>query len=88
MRRNDDMSDAKQPLNPETFEERMSALEGLVGRLESGELPLEEALRAYEEGVALVRQLNERLNEAERKIEVLSRGRDGSLRVDEAEETE
>ncbi len=82
------MSDAKQSGEPQTFEERMSALVSLVGRLESGELPLEEALRAYEEGVALVRQLNERLNEAERKIEVLSRGRDGSLRVDEAEEAE
>lgn len=72
---------------PQSFEEKMGALELLVARLESGELSLEEALRAYEEGVALVRQLNERLNAAERVIEVLSRGRDGELRVDESEES-
>jgi len=69
-----------------SFEEMMGALEALVGRLESGELALEDALRAYEEGVSLVRRLNERLNDAERKIEILSRGRDGTLRVEIAEE--
>jgi exodeoxyribonuclease VII small subunit len=71
-----------------SFEEMMSTLEGLVGRLESGDLALEEALRAYEEGVSLVRRLNKRLNDAERKIEILSRGRDGELRIEVAEEDE
>ena len=63
------------------FEEGMAALENLVARLESGDLPLEEALRLFEEGVGLIRVLNEKLNEAERRIEVLSRGEDGAVRV-------
>jgi len=82
------MSDVEAAAETQSFEAMMGALESLVARLESGDLPLEDALRAYEEGVSLVRRLNERLNDAERKIEVLSRERDGSLRVDEAEETE
>jgi exodeoxyribonuclease VII small subunit len=82
------MSDGEAAQEAQSFEAMMAALESLVARLESGDLPLEDALRAYEEGVSLVRRLNERLNDAERKIEVLSRERDGSLRVDEAEETE
>jgi len=82
------MSDVEAAEETQSFEAMMGALESLVARLESGDLPLEDALRAYEEGVSLVRRLNERLNDAERKIEVLSRERDGSLRVDEAEETE
>jgi exodeoxyribonuclease VII small subunit len=70
------------------FEDGMSALEELVSRLESGDLTLEEALSAFEKGVGLVRQLNEKLNEAERRVEVLSRGADGTsaLRVVEEEE--
>ncbi len=61
------------------FEDGMAALEGLVARLESGDLALEEALEAFEEGVTLVKVLNQRLTEAERRIEILSRGQDGSL---------
>jgi exodeoxyribonuclease VII small subunit len=70
------------------FEAGMSALEALVARLESGELPLEEALAAFEQGVALVRALNERLSAAERRVEVLTRGTDGELRVRVADEGE
>ncbi len=61
------------------FEDGMATLEGLVARLESGDLALEEALEAFEEGVTLVKVLNQRLTEAERRIEILSRGQDGSL---------
>jgi exodeoxyribonuclease VII small subunit len=63
----------------ETFDQGVTALEELVGALESGDLPLEQALEAFEKGVGLVRRLNERLNEAEKKIEILSRGSAGDL---------
>ena len=53
------------------FEEALEKLEGIVARLERGDLPLEEALGAFEEGVALTRQCAERLDSAERRIEVL-----------------
>jgi exodeoxyribonuclease VII small subunit len=61
------------------FEEGMAALEGVVKRLESGELNLEDALKAFEEGVALVRTLNQVLTDAEQRVEVLSRSENGRL---------
>ncbi|HEY8123436.1 MAG TPA: exodeoxyribonuclease VII small subunit [Myxococcota bacterium] len=54
-----------------SFESAMERLEGIVDRLESGELPLEEALAAFEEGVALSRRCAGELDAAERRIEVL-----------------
>ncbi len=70
-------------MNPPTptpsFEEALGEVEALARRLESGDLPLEEALSAFERGIGLVRTLNERLNEAEARIEVLTRGSDGEL---------
>lgn len=70
------------------FDEGMTSLEEIVGRLESGDLALEDAIREYERGVTLVRRLNEKLNEAERKIEALTRGGDGTLRLEPVDEEE
>jgi exodeoxyribonuclease VII small subunit len=70
----------------ERFEDRMAALEALVAQLESGELSLEEALMAFERGVALVRTLNERLTSAEQRIELLVRGADGRLSLEPADD--
>ncbi len=55
------------------FEEAFAALEKIVSELESQELPLEEALKRYEEGVRLLRHCQKLLAEAERKVEVLRR---------------
>lgn len=63
------------------FDDGMAALETIVARLETGELPLEEALAAFEAGIALVRGLNQRLSEAEARIELLSRDAEGGLQV-------
>lgn len=63
----------------DTFDQGVTALEELVGALESGDLPLEQALEAFEKGVGLVRRLNDRLNEVEKKIEILSRSSAGDL---------
>jgi exodeoxyribonuclease VII small subunit len=63
------------------FEDGMAALEALVARLEAGELPLEDALAAFEQGVGLVRALNQRLSAAEQRVEVLVRGADGAVRL-------
>ena len=54
-----------------SFEQALARLEGLVGRLESGDLALEEALAAFEEGVRITRQCAARLEDAERRIEEL-----------------
>lgn len=61
------------------FEEALSELEGVVRRLEQGELPLEDSLVAFERGMTLVKQLSKRLEEIERRVEVLIRQDDGSL---------
>ncbi len=57
------------------FEESLSALEKIVAQLESGDLPLERALKLFEEGVGLARQCQSQLEEAERKVEILLRER-------------
>ena len=64
-----------------TFEEALTELEARVGRLEQGELPLEEALRLFEEGVALVRECHERLDAADARILALTASPDGPREV-------
>ena len=61
-----------------TFEGQLASLERIVRELERGDLPLEQSLELFEQGVKLSRECQERLNEAERRIEVLLRGGDGS----------
>jgi exodeoxyribonuclease VII small subunit len=60
------------------FEAQLASLERIVRELERGDLPLERSLELFEQGVKLSRECQERLNEAERRIEVLLRGPDGS----------
>jgi exodeoxyribonuclease VII small subunit len=56
-----------------SFEEALRGLEALVERLEAGDLPLESALAAFEQGVALSRRCAEQLEAAERRIGELVR---------------
>jgi exodeoxyribonuclease VII small subunit len=60
-----------------SFEQALEKLESLVDRLERGDLPLEEALSAFEEGVALTRRCAGQLDDAERRIEMLTREGEG-----------
>jgi exodeoxyribonuclease VII small subunit len=60
-----------------TFEASLEALEQIVHELERGDLPLERSLELFEQGVRLSRQCQERLNQAERRIEVLLRDNQG-----------
>ena len=61
----------------ETFESQLASLEKIVRELERGDLPLEESLRLFERGVRLSRECQERLNQAERRIELLLRDAEG-----------
>jgi exodeoxyribonuclease VII small subunit len=63
----------------QNFESSLAALEKIVRELERGELPLEKSLELFERGVRLSRECQERLQEAERRIEVLLQ-RDGEGR--------
>lgn len=62
------------------FEDELGSLEAIVTDIDSGELSLEEAISAFERGVGLVRSLNQRLDEAERRVELLMRGAGGGLK--------
>lgn len=59
------------PVSELSFRDALAELEGIVGVLESGSLELEESLERYARGVALLTSLQERLNSAEQRIEVL-----------------
>jgi len=65
----------------EKFEDALDKLEKIVSKLEEGDLPLEESLRLFEEGIRLSRFCNQKLDEAEKRVEILSKGKDGILRA-------
>lgn len=62
---------------PKSFEASLEALEEIVHQLEGGDLPLEKSLELFEDGIRLSRQCQERLNQAERRIEILLRDNQG-----------
>lgn len=62
----------------QTFESSLASLEKIVRQLEQGDLSLEESLKLFEDGVKLSRECRERLNQAERRIEVLLKDADGN----------
>lgn len=63
----------------EKFETSLKKLEEIVRKLEGGSLSLEDSLKAFEEGVKHSSFCAKKLDEAERKVEVLLRRKDGSL---------
>jgi exodeoxyribonuclease VII small subunit len=72
---------------PADFEQALAELESLVERLEKGDLPLEEALRTFERGVALTRHCQASLTAAQQKVEILLK-RSGQTDVSPFEEPE
>ena len=66
-----------------TFEDRLTALEAVVERLERGELTLEESVRLFEEGVSLSNACKVELEKAEGRIQVLVETQGGGVRVAE-----
>jgi len=68
------------------FEQALAELEGLVERLERGDLPLDEALKAFERGVALTRHCQTSLQAAQQKVEILLK-RNGQAQVEPFEES-
>ncbi len=64
----------------ERFEDAMNRLEKIVSRLEEGNISLEESLKLFEEGIRLSRFCNQKLEEAEKRVEILLKGKDGVLK--------
>ncbi|HKV54574.1 MAG TPA: exodeoxyribonuclease VII small subunit [Candidatus Binataceae bacterium] len=66
--------------NHRKFEDELADLEAIVTQIDSGELSLEESIAAFEKGVMLVRGLNQKLDDVERRVEVLIRDSRGELK--------
>ena len=64
----------------ERFEDALDKLEKIVSKLEEGDLPLEESLKCFEEGIRLSRFCNQKLDEAEKRVEILLKDKEGNLR--------
>jgi exodeoxyribonuclease VII small subunit len=64
-----------------TFEHALAKLEEIVSAIEEGQVPLEQSIDKYAEGVELVKQCRQILDRAEKKIQLLGRGEGGQLEV-------
>lgn len=64
-----------------SFEQAIQRLEKIVEEMEAAELPLEDLLKKYEEGTKLVRFCSQKLEEAEKKIELLTKKSDGTVEL-------
>lgn len=69
---------------PQSFEAALRQLEEVVQKLEKGELPLEDSLKLYEEGIRLSRYCHAKLEEAEGRIEQLLKDARGEAQTDAA----
>lgn len=67
------------PLSEQTFESAFIRLEEILERMNSGTISLDESLKLYEEADKLIAMCSKRLNDAERKIEILIKNRTGDL---------
>lgn len=67
---------------PQDFETTLKELEEIVSRLESGDLPLEDALSEFESAVKLVQQGQEKLQKAEQRIQILLQKEEQAALVD------
>jgi exodeoxyribonuclease VII small subunit len=72
----------KKPSKELRFEEALAGLERIVRDLEGGDLPLDDALRLFEEGVRLSRFCGAKLDEAEKRIEILMKSGEGEWRAE------
>ncbi len=61
----------KQPLESMSFEQALLELENIVGQMEQGDIPLEQALENFERGVQLARHSQGKLSQAEQKVKIL-----------------
>jgi len=70
------------------FESAMERLDAIVEQMEANKLPLEDLLRSYEEGLKLVKFCSEKLDAAEKRIEIITRDAMGKPQITDFESTE
>jgi len=67
-----------------SFEDALAELEGIVRRLESGQVKLDDAIQSYERGAQLKRHCETKLNEAQQRVDRIVIGSDGAVTVEPA----
>lgn len=65
-----------------SFEESLRRLEKIVEQMEHGDLPLEDSIKLFEEGMQLSAECKEHLEQAEGKVQILMKQRDGSMKAE------
>jgi exodeoxyribonuclease VII small subunit len=78
----------KNPKETPSLESAMQRISELVAAMEEGNLPLEKLIDSYEEGIGLVKDCQEKLDAAEKRIQVITRNARGSVAVTEFEPEE
>lgn len=73
------MEKLKKTETKKTFEDALSELEEIAARLEDGTLGLDDSIKEFEKGIKLAKLCQEKLDEAERKIEILQKGESGEV---------
>jgi exodeoxyribonuclease VII small subunit len=71
---------------PRSFEAALAELEGLVGRMETGELPLQESLAVYKRGAELLAYCQTALKDAEQQVQVMEKGLLQPFTADDADD--
>jgi len=77
------MATRKKDETPKTFEDAMQRLDAIVAKLEEDQLPLDEMLARYEEGVSLARYCGDQLEAAEQKVQLIARQSDGRVELED-----
>ncbi len=62
-----------------SFEKDLKRLEDIVAKMEEGDVPLDESMKLFEEGVKLSRLCSERLDKAEKKVEIITADKNGNI---------
>ena len=69
-------------MSEKSFEEALQKLEEIVSRLENGDIPLEESINIFKEGVELTKFCKEKLNEAETQLKKLVKDENGNFQLE------
>ena len=69
----------KNEKNPPTLETAMQRVSDIVASMEGGDMPLEKLIESYEEGIGLVKMCQEKLDAAEKRIQIIARNARGEV---------
>lgn len=68
-----------------SFEKSLEQLRDIIEKLESGNLPLEDSIKLFQEGTKLIEYSHKKLSEIQKKVEILTEDKDGALKTENFE---